>query len=865
MALEEEHKLFEQCRVCIVCSNDLPLENAEQLAAVIEEYGGEPSIHEAGPDKNDTIECTHIVSNTINFLSYDLACKAFIPVVKPSWVHVSLAKRKIANPRQHSPDPRLFLNDVVVTCGDIPEGDKDAIIGGVLAKGGLYSSRMTGTVTHLVDLTADSDKARLVQAKKMRVKIVLPHWFDDCLKLGQRINERPYILPDPEILRAGPNDPIKSNENKGLVGASTADPSVMPTLNAVSRNGDGPSVFEGKCIMLSPDLGIGSRLLDSIEAVLKQGGATVTGNINDADWLVCRFRDGFVYRTASRLEKVVGNLAWLFHLMTFNEYTRPLSRLLFYPVSRTPIPDFQGMKISLSNYVGEARIYLENLIEAAGAQCTKTLKQENTHLITAHGNSEKCAAAREWGLHVVNHLWLEDSYAAWKLQPVSAPRYNHFPPRTNLGDIAGQKMLDPKVLEKIFYSIDDTEHSSPHPAIKNKDQNPVEMKPPADERPKEESNVPETTAGTPQARGKTSHRPSDNKKPQTPARSRLIPDGKENETPSTGSSRKSKEVATAKLHEYAPDLALYEKERKRVGGVIYGGRRKSDENRVSVSVAVTENPKKRHSVEADEAESDNEHTAERKRQKKSRPPISMHLMITGYQKWVGKGNEKKEDADKRALRDLGIMVVQDARRCTHLAAPTILRTTKFVNALAYGPMIISTDFVDQCLKKDELLNPADFPLVDKGAEAKFKFSLVKASARAKQNKNKLLHGFRIYCVEDIRGGFDAFKSIVEANGGECLLFRGRLALANKSRREESDDEDSEMDEDEPGCHEVFLLSSAEPKHARLWPRFRQVAGDVKRTPKIVRVDWLLDMAMSQELRTADEYELSEEMVGNEDD
>jgi len=461
--------------------------------------------------------------------------------------------------------------------------------------------------------------------------------FDDCLKLGQRIDERPYTLPDPEILRAGPNDPIRSNENKGLAGASTADPSVMPTLNGASRNGGGPSVFQGKCIMLSPDLGIGSRLLESIEAVLKQGGATVTDNISDANWLVCRFRDGFVYRTASRLDKVVGNLAWLFHLMTFNEYTRPLSRLLFYPLSRTPIPGFEGLKISLSNYVGEARIYLENLIEAAGAQCTKTLKQENTHLITAHGNSEKCSAAREWGLQVVNHLWLEDSYAAWKLQPVSAPRYNHFPSRTNLGDIAGQKMLDPQVLEKIFYS-EKNEPSSPRPAMQDKKQNATAMKPPVDKRRKGESNVPETTHGTPRANGKTSRQPSDDKL-QTPARSRLIPDNKENETPSTGSSRKSKDAATAKLHEYAPDLALYEKERKRVGGVIYGGRRKSNEDWV-------ENPKKRRSVEADEKESDNEQATGPKRQKKSRPPISMHLMITGYQKWVGKGNEKKEDADK---------------------------------------------------------------------------------------------------------------------------------------------------------------------------------------------------------------------------
>lgn len=458
--------------------------------------------------------------------------------------------------------------------------------------------------------------------------------FDDCLKLGQRIDERPYMLPDPEILRAGQDVTPRWSENKGLKGASTADPSEMPASVGVPHNGDQGSVFEGRCIMLSPDLSIGSHLLESIETVIKQGGGTVTGNLNDAEWLVCRYRDGFVYRTASRLDKVVGNLAWLFHLMTFNAYARPLSRLLHYPVSRTPISGFEGLKISLSNYVGEARIYLENLITASGAQCTKTLKQENTHLITAHGNSEKCTAAREWGLKVVNHLWLEDSYASWKLQPETAPRYTHFPPSTNLGDIAGQKMLDPKVLERVFYAPEDP--SDPRPAMQDKDQNTASKQPPAGKRGKDNDGVSETTHGTPSA---TAARRLPDNKQQTPARSRLIPDGKENDTPSSTSSRKSKEAATAKLHEYAPDLALYERERKRVGGVIYGGRRKSDDDRVS------ENPKKRRSVEAED-ESEPDQATEAKRPKKTRPPIAMHLLITGYQKWVGKGNEKKEDADK---------------------------------------------------------------------------------------------------------------------------------------------------------------------------------------------------------------------------
>ncbi|KAJ5606141.1 hypothetical protein N7510_008922 [Penicillium lagena] len=842
MAHDEEFQLFDQCNLCIVCSKSLSSETAQQLATTVSQNSGETFIVEEHVEFENVAQFTHIISNTIDFKAYETACDALIPVVKPQWVQTSLAKNKLANPRQHSPDPRLFLNDVVVTCGDIPEGDKDAIIGGVVAKGGLYSPRVTLMVTHLVDLSADSDKARLVKAKKLNIKVVLPHWFDDCLKLGRRIIETPYLLPDPEILRAGPNVPIQWHENKDLVGASTPDPSGLPTSS--SREND-RSVFEGKRVQLSSDLGIGHRLQESIEAVIEHGGGTVTSNVYDTDILICRFREGVAYRTASRLHKEVGNLAWLYRLMTFNTYTSPLRRLLHYPVDRSGIPEFKGLKISLSNYVGEARIYLENLIAAAGAECTKTLKQDNTHLITAHGNSEKCSAAREWGLEVVNHLWLEESYAKWKMLPTSDPRYSHFPLRTNLGEVAGQTRLNRDVLEQVFFPSEDTVLPSPgRPVMQNKDQNTTSIQPPPKGHSMDED-IADTTHGTPQTKGK-SRRLSDTRK--TPARSRLIPEGKENDTPSSTSSRRSKDAATARLHEIAPDIALYEKEKKRVGGVVYGGRRKSDEDRVPEN-------KKRRSVEAQD-ESDGEQT-DSKRQKKSRPPIAMHLLITGYQKWVG--NMKKEDADKRHLRDLGVMVVQDARRCTHLAAPSILRTPKFVNALAYAPVIVNIEYITSCLKKNELLNPAEFPLKDQVAETKFGFSLAHAAKLAKKNKNKLLQGYRIYCVESIRGGFEAFQSIAQANGGECSLFRGRLQLAKHSRREESDDEDSDM-EDEPVKDEVFLLSSLAPEHTRLWPRFRQVSHDIHKTPRIVRVDWLLDMAMSQETRAADDYELTEEMA-----
>lgn len=215
---------------------------------------------------------------------------------------------------------------------------------------------------------------------------------------------------------------------------------------------------------------------------------------------------------------------------------------------------------------------------------------------------------------------------------------------------------------------------------------------------------------------------------------------------------------------------------------------------------------------------------------------------------------------QRQLRDLGILVVQDARKCSHLAAPSILRTPKFVNALAYSPVIVNIDFITQCLKKNELLDPMEFALVDKTAEERFSFSLGEAAAKAKKNKNKLLQGHNIYCVETIRGGFDAFKSIVDANGGNCLLFRGRLA--HKVQPQDSSDDGSDED---PSETEVYLLSSVIPEHQKLWPRFRQIVQEIGKTPRIVRVDWLLDIAMSQELHAADDYELNEEMVERAED
>jgi hypothetical protein len=100
-----------------------------------------------------------------------------IPVVKPTWVMQSILKQKEASIRPYTPDPKLIFSDVNLSCADIPIGDKDAIIGAVLAMGGMESSSLMKVTTHICALTIDHPKCQQALEKNLKCKIVLPHWY----------------------------------------------------------------------------------------------------------------------------------------------------------------------------------------------------------------------------------------------------------------------------------------------------------------------------------------------------------------------------------------------------------------------------------------------------------------------------------------------------------------------------------------------------------------------------------------------------------------------------------------------------------------------------------------------------------------
>jgi hypothetical protein len=125
----------------------------------------------------DLLRVTHIIADTIDFPQYSEARLQLKPVVTVSWITASLNKSKEAPIRPYTPDPNMVFANVTITCEGLPPGDKDAIIGAVLAMGGMESSALTKMTTHICALSMDGQKCQQALNKGLKCKVVLPHWY----------------------------------------------------------------------------------------------------------------------------------------------------------------------------------------------------------------------------------------------------------------------------------------------------------------------------------------------------------------------------------------------------------------------------------------------------------------------------------------------------------------------------------------------------------------------------------------------------------------------------------------------------------------------------------------------------------------
>lgn len=171
-----------------------------------------------------------------------------------------------------------------------------------------------------------------------------------------------------------------------------------------------------------------------------------------------------------------------------------------------------------------------------------------------------------------------------------------------------------------------------------------------------------------------------------------------------------------------------------------------------------------------------------------------------------------------------------------MAAPKMVRTRKFLVGLAHGPTVVSDKYIEACIKAGKILDVDDFPLKDLENEKKHAVKLKDAITRAQANKGRLLNAIPIYCTTDIDNGFETYRDIAEVNGATFGVYKGRPTI--KPTKPEDDE-----GEPEP----VYLISSDKRSEQSLYGGFEEMARKGNMEPRIVKVEWLLDVAMSQKV------------------
>ncbi|KAJ3240629.1 hypothetical protein HDU81_003213 [Chytriomyces hyalinus] len=339
----------------------------------------------------------------------------------------------------HSADPRRFFSGIVVAATDeISISDKAAIFGSVRAFGGQYRTELTPDTTHLVTLTMTPPitKTALAQSKLSQpfdhphliksasneptgngLKLILPHYFDDCVKVKRRVHEDLYLFPEPKLFSVW--DDVGPLGSAGGCAASF----MMQDTSLVS---DDVEFLKDHIVFIHTDCEtlVTARMRQDVE---KFGGTLSASYTPLVTIAILLERDGEEFIQSEKNGKLVGTPRWLKEILRQRQITSPKEKALHYP-RPAPLESFQNLRICATNYVGQCRADIETMITDLGAIYTRQMTRENTHVICARPYSEKHAHALEWDLTVVNHLWLEDCYAQRNLMNPARNAYLYYPP-----------------------------------------------------------------------------------------------------------------------------------------------------------------------------------------------------------------------------------------------------------------------------------------------------------------------------------------------------------------------------------------------------------------------------------------------------
>ncbi|KAG2140533.1 uncharacterized protein EDB93DRAFT_1161734 [Suillus bovinus] len=155
---------------------------------------------------------------------------------------------------------------------------------------------------------------------------------------------------------------------------------------------------------------------------------------------------------------------------------------------------------------------------------------------------------------------------------------------------------------------------------------------------------------------------------------------------------------------------------------------------------------------------------------------AVRVMTTGIQ--------LTDDTIKR-LNKLGAKMTTKPNDCTHLIAKGIVRTEKFLCAIASSPFVLTEGWVNSSVRSGKLLPETDFLISDPESERKWNFKLSASLERAKREDGGegLLKGMTFYVTPKVEIDLKLLKAVIASAGGQVQTSKPttRILKANKNR------------------------------------------------------------------------------------
>lgn len=191
----------------------------------------------------------------------------------------------------------------------IPSNDVEVLSAGITAHGGLWRTTLTVDVTHLFACSATSKSytIALAQQNATHIKIVLPHWFDECVRLNRgsvdvtkfEWPDPPYLSPSEDAKRWTKTDPLKKTLFRTINADTDAefDPTTLPSKK----------IWKQRRFLLSRTLNFTAHRRAAFEASIKNADGIVLAEgpvgdeeeemdqVEECDYFLTRYRSGKAY------------------------------------------------------------------------------------------------------------------------------------------------------------------------------------------------------------------------------------------------------------------------------------------------------------------------------------------------------------------------------------------------------------------------------------------------------------------------------------------------------------------------------------------------------------------------------------------